>query len=378
MRILIICGAGYVSGKEKIMLSLLKGFSNDGHEVYCMTSSWGNGQFENMLVSEKINFSKIRLGFISKTFNWSAFKMTLGQAVYWPKLIYDYKKIVSRFKPDVVIHSNFHHLFLLYPAVRSKKAVHIYHSHESIYNTKFYRRLFTLFQKKIKFFIGVSGYVTNKMINLGIDSSKAKAIQNGVEIIKWIPRPFNQDETFNIGIAGQVGGWKGHEDLVLAISILKNKIKHVKFKLNIFGEGRPEYTNELKNIIAENNLEEFVEWKGFVKDISNIYAGLNVVCIPTRTEEPFATSALEAGLFALPVIVTNKGGFPEIVQHGYSGFIVNANAPEEIADCLAVLINDPGKAMQMGLNHQRVVTEKFSYQHFINNWENTLLQLTAG
>jgi len=79
MKILIICGAGYVSGKEKIMFSMLKGFANQGDEVYCITSAWGNGQFEEMLVNEHISYKKIRLGFISKTFNWKAIKMTLDQ-----------------------------------------------------------------------------------------------------------------------------------------------------------------------------------------------------------------------------------------------------------------------------------------------------------
>ena len=54
MRIVIICGAGYISGKEKIMFSLLNEFTKKGDDVYCVTSAWSNGQFESLLASKQI------------------------------------------------------------------------------------------------------------------------------------------------------------------------------------------------------------------------------------------------------------------------------------------------------------------------------------
>ncbi|MEP7165501.1 MAG: glycosyltransferase family 4 protein [Ferruginibacter sp.] len=374
MRILVICGAGYVSGKEKIMFSLLKGFKDNGHEVFCITSAWGNGQFDELMASENISYSKIRLGFISKTFDWKAFIMTLDQLRYLPKMFYDYNRIVSKFKPDVIIHTNFHHLFLLYPVVKNK-IVNIYHSHESMANTGFYKKLFHLFDKKIKLFVGVSKYVTSKLTDLGISKHKAKTIHNGLEIMKWDPLPADPLGTFRIGIAGQVGRWKGHEDLLLALDILKKNDPAIACKLIIFGNGDPVFIEELKQLINARHLGAFVEWKGFVKEIKDIYPGLQVVCIPSRSEEPFATSALEAGLFSIPVIVTKKGGFPEIVKDGQNGFTVPANNPGELAACLKILINDPAKAVQMGLNHREIVSHEFSYVRFISNWEDTLASL---
>jgi glycosyltransferase involved in cell wall biosynthesis len=376
MRIIIICGAGYISGKEKIMFSLLKGFAKAGDEVFCITSAWNNGQFEELLLSADIGYAKLRLGFISKTFNWQAFQMTLNQVVCWPKLLYDFRKITSRFKPDVIIHTNFHHLFLLYPVVSNKKIVHIYHSHESVGNTKFYKKLFGRFERKTDLFIGVSEYVTRKMINLGIDKAKTRTIHNGLEQTEINPEPSRRSHVFTIGIIGQVGAWKGHEDLLLAIDILKQSAE-LPFKLCIFGDGKPGFTDEMKELINRRNLNDCVEWKGFVKDINIIYPQLDVVCVPSRSEEPFATSALEAGLFGLPVIVTNKGGFPEIIKNGYNGFIAASHAPGELAEKLALLIKEPALAKQMGLNHRQQVSQKFSYNKFIDTWRTTLSELTS-
>lgn len=377
MRILIVCGAGYVSGKEKIMFSMLKGFAAQGDDVMCVTSSWGNGQFEEMLVSEHIKYEKLRLGFISKTVNLSAIRMTLEQLLYWPGLLFRFRRVMKQFRPHVVIHSNFHHLFLLSSVIDKRKVVHIYHSHESIHNTKFYKKLFTRFRKKIHLFVGVSGFVTQKMVNLGIEKRVTKTIHNGLEIIGWKPRPFKQGDIFTIGIAGQIGRWKGHEDLVEAVSILKEKEPGMSFRLQIFGGGPPDFRKELESLIKLKGLQHLVDWKGFVKDITDIYGGLQVLCVPTRTEEPFATSALEAGLFAVPVIVTRKGGFPEIVQDGHNGYIVEAGNPSAIAEKLTLFIKNPSQAAQAGLNHQRIVTERFSFQNFMNSWKSTLAALTG-
>lgn len=376
MRIMIICGAGYVSGKEKIMLSMLKGFRDAGDDVFCLTSSWGNGQYEKLMIDEKIPFKKIRLGFITKTLDLKAMRMTLEQLIYWPGMLLAYRKAVKRFNPDAVIHTNFHHLFLLYPVVSSKKITHIYHSHESVYNTSFYRRLFNLFNRKVKLFVSVSAFVSWRIRNLGINHEKTITINNGLELLNDID-PHQSPPIFTVGIAGQVGAWKGHEDLLDAFKILRDKYPGKPMQLFIFGTGKPEFTNLLEKKIADSGLRELVYWKGFVNDVKDIYAGLSVLCVPTRTEEPFATSALEAAQFGVPVVVTNKGGFPEIVQDAVNGYIVESHNPAALAEKLSLLLNDPEMVLAMGERHRQYVTGKFSYKGFIDTWRKTISSLIS-
>ncbi len=368
---MIICGAGYVSGKEKIMLSMLKGFRQAGDEVFCLTSSWGNGQFEKLMLDENISYKKIRLGFITKTFDLKAIKMTLEQLMYWPGMLLGYRKAVKHFKPDAIIHTNFHHLFLLYPVVSLKKITHIYHSHESVYNTPFYQKLFNLFNRKVKLFVSVSEFVSGRIRNLGINPAKTKTINNGLELLSY-SNPHQVPSVFTIGIAGQVGAWKGHEDLLEAFHILSHKNPGKRMLLFIFGTGKPEFTGALEKQVADKGLNQLVHWKGFVNDVKDIYSGLSVLCVPTRTEEPFATSALEAAQFGVPVVVTNKGGFPEIVQDGVNGFIVEAQNPAAIAEKLSLLLDNPELLSSMGEKHREYVTGKFSYNGFIDCWRQTI------
>lgn len=374
MKIVVVCGAPYVSGKEKIMLSMLSGFKELGHEVSCITSNWNDGDFKKLLTQEGISYKEFRLGFISQTLSRSAIKMTIHQLIWYPSLIWNASVLFKSYKPDIVIHSNFHHLLLMFPVLNRKKIRHVYHSHESISKKTSYKKLFLKFNKKIHCFVGVSNFVSNRMVDLGLPREKVTTIQNGLKQLHFVKNVGRtENPVFNIGIVGQVGEWKGHTDLIQAVSLLLKQSNVPLFKVYIYGTAASdEYLSFIKTYIVENDLSEIVSLKGYEKDLNEIYGHLDLVCIPSRSEEPFATSALEPGLFALPVIVTNRGGLPEIVEHGYNGFIVESSDPAQLAYYLLKLLCDRKLAKEMGLHHQLVIQQKFSFQLFIKKWASVL------
>lgn len=379
MKIVVVCGACYISGKEKIMLSILSGLKEKGHEVFCIMSNWNNGTFISKLNENDISYKEMRIGFISKTFNWRAIRMTLHQILYYPALLWNYFRFTKSFKPDVVIHSNFHHLFLLYPVI-SKKYHNIYHSHESINNSSFYQKLFSFFSRKVDLFVGVSYFVTKRMSDLGVRLKKTKTIHNGLSSIDITNRYQSRknEEVIKIGIVGQIGEWKGHLDLLKAIALLKKNHSEHKVKLFIYGTGDNNYIEVLKNIISEYKLNESVLFEGFVGDMKKIYSNLHLVIIPSRSEEPFATSALEPGLFALPVIVSNRGGLPEIVEDGINGFVFNMGDIEGLSNAILQFIEVPERLEKMGKAHFEKVSSQFSFLEFIDNWELTIKQLNRN
>lgn len=375
MRILVICGAGYISGKEKVTLALLKGLRDSGHDVCCVISAWSNGDFAKRLAEENISCKKLRLGFMSKTLDRAAIKMTLLQGWYWPGLLWRYRSLVRKFKPDAVIHTNFHHLFLLFPALQIRRQTHFYHSHESIINSGFYRKLFKRFEKKISCFIGVSGFVTRRLADMGLKHTRT--IYNGIDRIDPLLQE-KADTGFAIGIVGQVGAWKGHRDLVEAVAILSRQSALPSFRVYIYGKGPADFIEELKKLIAEKGLEFRFVWKGYQNELAAIYSGLDVVCVPSRSEEPFGLSAVEPGLFSLPVVVSRRGGLPEIVHHGENGFIVEAGAPDQLAHYLAALMQDRGLALQMGQRHREIVLREFTNEKFISDWNTLLSDYSTG
>ena len=65
-------------------------------------------------------------------------------------------------------------------------------------------------------------------------------------------------------------------------------------------------------------------------------------------DESFGLTAVEAAFFEVPVVATRRGGLPEIVIEGSTGFLVNSESPRELADRLLELISNGQVRRTMG------------------------------
>jgi len=337
----MVCGAGAVYGRELVTISLIEGLRDRGHEVHCLTTTWEDGEFTKLLEQSSVPYTCLPLGFISKTVSGPAIRMTLDQIHKLPALWRGFRKVIKAFRPDIIVHSNFHHIFVLWPLLGSQ--LNVFHVHDNFPATPFYRRLFRILSRRITVFVGVSKFVADTLINLGVPESKVVHVLNGVAFDDSEYRAgSNGDENLSkhngairIGIVGQVDEWKGHEDLVDALYILEEKQK--PFVCRIFGAGSDEFAAKLKNKIAEYGLTNKIEWMGFNPNRKSIYDSLDVCVVPSRMSEAFGMVAAEALMYGVPVVASRAGALPEVVLHGNSTYLVDPRSPEQIAHQLVVL-----------------------------------------
>jgi glycosyltransferase involved in cell wall biosynthesis len=113
---------------------------------------------------------------------------------------------------------------------------------------------------------------------------------------------------------------------------------------------------------------ELVRWHEFVPDRREIYGNLDVCVMPSRATESFGLSALEAGFFGLPSVVTRRGGLPEIIEHEVNGLVVEAERPAELAEALSRLIKEPSLRQRLGANARRRAVEHFGRDRFLNEF----------
>ncbi len=368
-KILFIVGAGIISGKEIVSLNLMKSLKDRGYEIFCITSSWSCKDFTDSLEHLQIPFIKLRLGFISKQMTVSAMKMSLHQALYLPGIWYKFVRIITEEKPDVIIHTNYHHAVLLYP-VLSSSSKNIYHIHESYPDTKFYKWLFNKLSKKIDCFIGVSDFVCKRMNDI-LNKNIANTIYNGLNFTEAKNKHLSNyyRDKIELGIIGQIGEWKGHEDIIDAIIMLKEKDRR-QIHCNFYGNHiRNKFAEKLKTIIKDRDLESNFTWKGFIVEQNSIYENLDIVCMPSRYDEPLGMTAIEAGLYSLPVIATSKGGLPEIIINGINGFLTEAKNPQTIMEYLKKFIDNRNLIQEVGYNHYRIVKEKFNLEKMTDQFE---------
>jgi glycosyltransferase involved in cell wall biosynthesis len=111
-----------------------------------------------------------------------------------------------------------------------------------------------------------------------------------------------------------------------------------------------------------------VKWHEFVVDRQTIYSNLDLCVVPSRSQDPLPTSAIEAGFAGLPVIATRRGGLPEVVEHETNGLLVEAQSPAELADAMCRLINDHQLRERLACNARPWATERFGRERFLKEF----------
>jgi glycosyltransferase involved in cell wall biosynthesis len=366
-RVAIICGAGIVSGKEIMALELGQGLREKGIDVHYVTSCWGSGEF--MRRTQQLGFSteRMRLGFISLTPRPAPMKMTAHQAIFWPSLLRSYSKFMREFNPTCVIHTNWHHCFLLLRLLDRKRD--IYWAHEIMANRALHRQVFQLIAKKVRSFVAVSQATSQALVCMGVDHERIQTIYNGVSEPR-IDRTEKGIHGQRVGIVGQIGRWKGHEILLKAFLRIRNEFPDTQ--LHIFGRGTPQYEQLLRAFVAEQGMGSQVIFRGFLSNAGEIYRDMDICVIPSLSEDPLPTSAIEASRTGVPVVASDRGGLPEIVQDGETGLIFESGRDDLLAECLATLLRDPKLRQEMGARARRFAAEQFDVEQFVRKFEQVI------
>lgn len=196
-------------------------------------------------------------------------------------------------------------------------------------------------------------------------------IHNGVELADNRLQEQHEKNSLVIGIVGQLIPRKGHIDAIEALKILSGQgIDSVVLK--IIGDGDKEYKKQLETLAERYGLDKQIQFLGFQKTSNEIYGGLDLVITPTRNDEPFALVPLEANAMGRPVIVTDKGGFPEMIKDGYNGFIVENSNPQQLAEKMALFVHDRSLQAEMGANGRSHIENFFTKEMMIKKVKNLI------
>ena len=159
---------------------------------------------------------------------------------------------------------------------------------------------------------------------------------------------------------------KGHH--ILLDTFAKIADSHPEAEVHVFGSGSPLYGARLKQQAAELNIAERVFWHGFVADRSLIFSSIDICAVPSCFEEPFGLIAIEAALFSLPVVAFNRGGLPEIIQNGHTGFLIEPGNLNALAAKLSDLLADAELRQRFGNTARSHVLNHFSNKKFVSDF----------
>ncbi len=166
---------------------------------------------------------------------------------------------------------------------------------------------------------------------------------------------------------------KAHKDIIKAIS----QVNISKLKLVLIGGGPLE--DQLKNLADELGIRDKLVLINNIpqKSLVKWYNIADVFVFPSLYE-PFGLGLVEAMACGVPSIATNTWGPNEIIEENENGFLVHKSSPEEIADKIQYLFDNPIKRKEMQVNAAHSVLKKYAmrnhdllniYQGIITNYE---------
>ncbi len=173
------------------------------------------------------------------------------------------------------------------------------------------------------------------------------------------------DGPFVVGYLARQCPEKGLHHLVDAYGLLVERYGTDGVKLKVAGYvgGRDaDYVADLKSRAVERGWDAGIEWIGEVdrEHKIDLLRSLDVFSVPTDYVEPKGLSILEAMACGIPVVQPNHGSFPEILEMGGGGVLVEPGSSQALAGAIADLLDDREAASALGRQGQASVQKHFT------------------
>jgi glycosyltransferase involved in cell wall biosynthesis len=188
-------------------------------------------------------------------------------------------------------------------------------------------------------FIVLSEFQRHKFIDNGIPENKVVILHN------VLPKASHNVASHNLGawvtFVGRISPEKGIEDFVDAARLLPD----IPFN----AVGNYETMAALVKKSPSN-----IKWRGFLKGkaLDDVHKLSRILVMPSWCYEGFPNVITRGMLFALPVIASNIGGIPEIVENGVTGLLYEPKNVDDLVAKIQYLYNDVNKCMKMGIAGQ--------------------------
>jgi len=354
---------------ERLTIALLAGIgsihttrwanalADRGHDVHLITLHRGGD-----IISEKVNVHRLPF---------------LGNKGYFLNVPF-LRKLLRKFKPDL-LHAHYAsgygtlgRLSGFHPYMLSVWGSDVY---DFPYQSPFKMRLL---QKNLEAadLIASTSYVMAKQIHKICKGSRTHITPFGVdtELFKPSASPKNK-VTVTIGTVKKLAFKYGIDTLIKGFAEARNFLaknnKHTASKLRLLIVGGGEDRKPLERLVDSLNIVDVTEFTGAVPHalVPEYLNKLDIYIAASRSES-FGVAILEASACALPVIVTDVGGLPEVVEAEVTGKIVERDDYIALVKAIEQLVIDKSLRKSMGqAGLQRVMTH-YTWRESVSIMEN--------
>lgn len=345
MKVLMLIDSLVRGGRERRLIELLKAFSKPGYPEVSL-----------VIFSEKVEYPEV---------------LEMGIPIHYlprnppkdPRVFYKLYKICKKEKADILHCWGWMSTIYGIPA---SKILGIKLLNASItdapegmnlFDTRYFRARITFpFSDMIvgNSFAGIRAYLApfskSFCVYNGFDFSRIEKLKSKEDIRRELKIPKGK-------VIGMVAGFFDRKDydtfLEAAIAVLETR---EELSIVAIGEG-PNF-QYYKNKIP-GHLQSRLIMPGQRKDVESIINIFDIAVLSTFTEG-ISNAIIEYMVLAKPVIASGGGGTPEIVLNRETGFVIPAKAPEQMAEKMIRLLDDPALCQKMGTKGKQRIYDHFS------------------
>lgn len=264
-------------------------------------------------------------------------------------------------------------LWLIVPAlkIQKNKIPLVFTKHVGSYIIK-KDFLHNIIYKRITAAIAISSVIKRNLIETtSIDQKKVQIIFNGVDLTKFNPDNTDKNKLRNelkisddeilIGMTGRFSPGKGHEELLLAASLLNKKYPNLKFV--VVGEasrGEDEYAKSIKQL-ADNYKLNNLYFIGYRSDIPDVLSAMDIFVFPSHAEA-FGLGLIEAMAMEKAAVCSNSDGVLDIAIDNETSFLFRVRDGNDLAEKLEKLIINAGKRKIFGSNARKRIIDYFDLE----------------
>jgi sugar transferase (PEP-CTERM/EpsH1 system associated) len=292
-------------------------------------------------------------------------------------------KLLSKLKPDVIHTRNLSALEAQLPAYLAgiKRRIHGEHGRdvEDLDGTNFkhtqLRRFFRLFVHR---YVPMSRDLETWLIRqIKVAPKKVTQIYNGVDMAKFaptqnkpsslLPANFQENDLIIIGTVGRQAPVKDPVTLLQAFILWAKAKPKLAEKTRLVMVGNGSLHQLLQQQAQESGLAHLIWLAGDRSDVAQLMQAFDIFVLPSISEG-ISNTILEAMASGLPVIATRVGGNPELVVDQQSGFLVDRQNPQALADAINHYVEHPGTIRQHGEFGRQVCEQRFSLQRMLSDY----------
>lgn len=354
-----------ISGAEKVLVSIISGLQKDEIEPILVCPK---GELSDQMESYGVKTYNIAIPVLRKTWNPVMFLFFIFSFVQVSISLF----MITRKEHAKIIYANsFIACLFSVTMVRLSRKKLVWHMHDLIQKAPLNRVFVSLAGYVSDTVIATTKFMKQNLASLGVDPDIIEVIPNGIDL-GYFDRNRIKQNNFRkhlgissdiplVGIVGQLTPWKGHRDFLYAAAKVVEKNKYVKFI--IVGDSRQNdgnsYRGDLEQLVSNLGIFKNVIFIGFHNDVRKIMSSLNIL-VNCSCAEPFGMTIIEAMALGVPVIATDSGGVPEIINDGKNGILYPPGDCRCLAQNILEILNNLQMAEKISNNALKTVSNKFS------------------